>query len=194
MPPPRGKWRPRSPKNKAVPASRLAAQNSSCTCYWFGIELCRPAQACLRWSNGYKEVCMEALIAIVVIALIVLAVGGCIYSRQQRNKKLQENFGHEYERTLRQTDRDKGQSERELEERQKRVEKLNLRELTPDERTRFAEAWQQTQARFVDEPKVAIKDADALIVEVMQATGYPMSDFERRADDISVIHAEVVPH
>jgi FtsZ-interacting cell division protein ZipA len=137
---------------------------------------------------------MEVLIALVVIALIVLAVGAWMYSRQQRSKKLKENFGPEYERTLRQTDRDKGQAERELVRRQKRVEKLNLRELTPDERTRFAQAWQQTQARFVDEPKVAIKDADTLIIEVMQAIGYPMSDFERRADDISVTHAEVVPH
>jgi len=41
---------------------------------------------------------------------------------------------------------------------------------------------------------VAIQDADALIVQVMQTTGYPMSEFEQRADDISVTHAEVVPH
>ena len=137
---------------------------------------------------------MEVLIAVVLVAVVVLAAGAWMYSRQQRSKKLQENFGPEYERALRQTDRDKGQAERELEERQKRVEKLNLRELTPDERRRFAEAWRQTQARFVDEPKVAIKDADALIAEVMQTIGYPMSDFERRANDISVTHAEVVPH
>jgi len=137
---------------------------------------------------------MEALIAVVVVAMVVLAVGAWMYSRQQRSKKLQENFGPEYERALRQTDRNKGQAERELEERQKRIEKLNLRDLTPEERGRFAEAWRETQARFVDEPKVVIQDADALIVEVMQTIGYPMSDFEQRADDISVTHGEVVPH
>jgi len=136
---------------------------------------------------------MEALIAIVVIAIVVLAIGAWMYSRQ-RSKKLQEDFGPEYERALRHTDHNKGQAERELEERQKRVEKLNLRELSPDERSRFLEDWRQTQARFVDEPKVAINDADALIVKVMQTIGYPMSDFERRADDISVSHADVVPH
>jgi len=135
-----------------------------------------------------------ALMAVVVIALVVLAVGAWLYGRQQRSKKLQENFGPEYERALRQTDRDKGQAERELEERQKRVEKLDLRDLGPDERSRFTETWRETQARFVDEPKVAIKEADSLIVEVMQTIGYPMSDFEQRADDISVTHAEVVPH
>lgn len=137
---------------------------------------------------------MEALIAVVVIALVALAVGAWMYSRQQRSKKLQENFGPEYERALRQTDQNKSQAERDLQERQKRVEKLNLRELTPSERSRFAEDWRETQARFVDEPKAAIQDADTLIVQVMEAIGYPMSDFEQRADDISVAHAEVVPH
>jgi len=137
---------------------------------------------------------MEALIAIVVVAIVVLAVGAWLYSRQQRSKKLQQNFGPEYERALRRSDRNKGEAERELEQRQKRVEKLNLRELTPDERNRFAESWRQTQGRFVDEPKGAIEDADALIVQVMEACGYPMSDFEQRADDISVTHADVVPH
>jgi FtsZ-interacting cell division protein ZipA len=132
---------------------------------------------------------MVVIIAIVILA-IVLAVGAWMYSRQQRSKKLQDNFGPEYERALRQTDQNKGQAERELEERQKRVEKLNLRELRPEERSRFADAWRQTQARFVDDPKGAIKDADALIIQVMQAIGYPISDFERRADDISVTHAQ----
>jgi len=137
---------------------------------------------------------MEVLIAIVVIAVTVIAVGGWMYSRQQRSKELQDSFGPEYERALRQTDRNRGQAERDLEERQKRVEKLNLRELTPDERSRFTQDWRQVQARFVDEPQGAIRDADTLIVEVMQAIGYPMSDFERRADDISVTHPNVVPH
>ena len=137
---------------------------------------------------------MEVLIAVVVIAMVVLAVGAWMYSRQQQSKKLQENFGPEYERALRQTARNKGQAERELQERQKRVEQLELRDISPDERSGFAESWRQTQARFVDDPKSAINEADALIVQVMQTIGYPMSDFEQRADDISVTHAQVVPH
>ena len=35
-------------------------------------------------------------------------------------------------------------------------------------------------------------DADRLVCEVMLARGYPMADFEQRAADISVDHAEVV--
>jgi len=72
---------------------------------------------------------MGALIAVAIIVLLVVAAGAWYYSRQQRTKGLKENFGPEYERALRQSDRDKGQAEGELEERRKRVEQLNLRDL-----------------------------------------------------------------
>lgn len=48
------------------------------------------------------------------------------------------------------------------------------------------------QSRFVDDPRGAVADADLLIGEVMVARGYPMSDFEQRAADISVDHPQVV--
>jgi hypothetical protein len=37
-----------------------------------------------------------------------------------------------------------------------------------------------------------VTDADLLINEVMDARGYPMSDFDQRAADISVDHPAVV--
>jgi hypothetical protein len=48
------------------------------------------------------------------------------------------------------------------------------------------------QADFVDHPESAIADADGLVQEVMASRGYPVADFEQRAADISVDHAEVV--
>jgi len=44
----------------------------------------------------------------------------------------------------------------------------------------------------VDDPKGAVRDADALVTRLMQSRGYPMSDFEQRAADISVDHPQVV--
>jgi len=76
----------------------------------------------------------------------------------------------------------------------RRRQQLTLRELSAEERRDFAAKWRATQARFVDDPKAAIDDADVLVTELMQAIGYPMSDFERRAEDISVNHPEVVPN
>ena len=54
------------------------------------------------------------------------------------------------------------------------------------------ERWTDVQAGFVDEPKSAVEEADALVAEVMKARGYPVQDFEQRAADISVDHPHVV--
>jgi hypothetical protein len=49
------------------------------------------------------------------------------------------------------------------------------------------------QARFVDEPEGAVREADALVQRVMSDRGYPVADdFERRAADVSVDHPDVV--
>src|SRR5205807_4293273 len=73
-----------------------------------------------------------------------------------------------------------------------RVHKLEIRGLTAEERSRFADSWRRTQSLFVDEPSRAVGDADGLVNELMQARGYPVGDFERRAADVSVDHARVV--
>jgi len=44
----------------------------------------------------------------------------------------------------------------------------------------------------VDSPAGAVVEADQLLQEVMSTRGYPLSDFERRAADISVDHPVVV--
>jgi hypothetical protein len=79
-----------------------------------------------------------------------------------------------------------------LETREKRIECLNIRPLTGKDRDHFVEAWQADQARFVDDPKRAVMEADLLVSEVMKARGYPVADFEQRVADISVDHPHVV--
>jgi len=48
------------------------------------------------------------------------------------------------------------------------------------------------QSRFVDDPKGAVTEADALVSSLMQTRGYPVADFDQRAADISVDHPDVV--
>jgi hypothetical protein len=50
------------------------------------------------------------------------------------------------------------------------------------------------QARFVDGPGGALTEADQLLRDVMSTRGYPVSDFEQRAADISVDHPLVLEH
>ena len=79
-----------------------------------------------------------------------------------------------------------------LDKRAERVEGLHIRPLGPGDRARFVESWRRVQARFVDGPGGAVMEADQLLGEVMSTRGYPVSDFEQRAADISVDHPLVL--
>src|ERR1035437_8017831 len=83
-------------------------------------------------------------------------------------------------------------AEAKLEDREKRVEKLTIRDLDPMERERFSKRWESVQSRFVDSPKGAVAEADDLVSSLMKTRGYPVSDFDQRAADISVDHPRVV--
>jgi len=131
------------------------------------------------------------IVAIVVVAAIV--IGGIFWSRQRRSEHLKDRFGREYDRTL-DVVGDRSKAEADLAEREKRVEKLDIRALTVDERRDFGRRWDEVQARFVDDPPRAVAFADALLGDVMKVRGYPVSDFDQRAGDISVDHPVVVEH
>jgi hypothetical protein len=129
-------------------------------------------------------------IVIIVIAIVAVLAIAWIVMRKRRTEALRRRFGPEYERTVRQHGPSQGETV--LAEREKRVEKFSIRELDVDEREHFVTEWRLVQSRFVDDPKGAVSDADALVSKLMQARGYPMSDFEQRAADISVDHPRVV--
>lgn len=132
-------------------------------------------------------------IGIAVVALVVIAaVARSIYARRH-SERLRNRFGPEYERAL-ERHGSRGKAEADLAERARRVEKLTLRSLTAEERERFTRSWKTVQSHFVDNPTAAVSESNALIKELMQARGYPVGDFEERASDLSVEHAEVVTH
>jgi len=129
----------------------------------------------------------------ILIAIAVVVLAGVLawsVSRQRTSKRLRESFGPEYERTVSLSGR--RQAESEIVARETRREQLDIRPVDPAERQRYAEAWKDTQARFVDSPERAIREGDHLVTEVMRERGYPMEDFDRRTADISVDHPEVV--
>lgn len=127
---------------------------------------------------------------IVVLAIIVIAVL-VIARRRQRSEHLKHQFGPEYERVLQQHG-DASKAEAALAEREARVHKLTIRELPVTERAAYAEEWAAVQRRFVDDPSMAVSEADRLINRVMNTRGYPMADFDQRADDVSVSYPGVV--
>jgi hypothetical protein len=126
------------------------------------------------------------IIVLVALAAVVLIIVG-----QRRTRDLSDKFGPEYARTM-QTMRDRGKAEADLQRRAERVEQLTIRPLAAADRERFEQSWKEDQARFVDDPRAAVKEADRLVADLMQVRGYPVGNFDQQAADLSVAHPHVI--
>ncbi len=133
------------------------------------------------------------LIVFAAVLILIIAVFAWLYVQKHRSTTayLRKKFGPEYERAVREHGSER-KGEAKLADREKRVEKLNIRDLDPMEHERFSKQWESVQSHFVDSPKGAVKEADDLVSFLMRARGYPISDFDQRAADISVDHPRVV--
>jgi hypothetical protein len=129
------------------------------------------------------------LVGVVVVLLLVI---GALFVRQRRSQRLKQGFGPEYERVIaEQGDRRAG--EKELLERRKRHDRLEIRPLEESAREDYRQRWEATQRRFVDRPDAAVGQASVLVRQVMRERGYPVDDdFEQMAADVSVEHPGVV--
>jgi hypothetical protein len=133
------------------------------------------------------------LIVIAVIAVIAIAVWMAVRNKNRQRDDLRDRFGPEYDETVARAG-NRGKAEAQLRERAERRESYDIRPLPREDRVRFAEQWRSTQARFVDQPSLAVDEADVLVKQVMSARGYPTGDVERQTEDVSVDHPDVVGH
>jgi hypothetical protein len=133
------------------------------------------------------------MISIAALAVVlIVAIAAFLVYRKRRTNRLRAQFGGaEYARTVKQ-DGSRRHAEAGLEDRSQRVEGLHVRPLGAADRTRFLESWLGVQSRFLDGPAGAVAEADQLLGDVMSARGYPVSNFEQRAADISVDHPGVL--
>jgi hypothetical protein len=134
------------------------------------------------------EATITAIAALVVLAIVIWAA-----LRRRRTHTLRERFGDEYDRTVEEQGKP-AKAEAALLEREARVSKLDIRPLAPQERDAAITEWREVKAVFVDSPVEAVHHADRLLASVMNARGYPMADFDRRYEDLTVDHGEVARH
>jgi hypothetical protein len=133
----------------------------------------------------------QVLITIVVL-LVIAAIGYGIWFVTRR-RALQHRFGPEYDRAVAEGD-SRVAAERELRDRERRHAELELRDLAPEARSRYATAWEEIQARFLDDPTAAVRDADALVTELIAERGYPAGEYEEQVAHLSVEHARTLGH
>ena len=130
---------------------------------------------------------------LIAAAVVIFAAAIVIATKTTRRntERLKQRFGPEYERTVSETGDEKA-AEKELTERERKRDDLDIRPLTPAALEGYVNRWRAVQTAFVDHPSSAVGEADLLVTEVMRERGYPVDDFDRQAADISVDHPTVV--
>jgi hypothetical protein len=112
-------------------------------------------------------------IVVTVVIILAILVDAWLLVRRRRSERLRDQFGPEYRRAVHKFG-SVTRAESELEARRKRVQRLEIAPLRPEQAQRFAAAWRTTQARFVDDPDHTIAEADRLVQELMRVRGYPV--------------------
>jgi hypothetical protein len=140
-----------------------------------------------------KAVVIVIVVVLVVLALIAVAMWMAARRRQQRTEQLQGRFGPEYERQVEEQG-GRRDAESHLSDVAARRDKIDVRELSDHERTGYTHEWNDVQASFVDNPGDAVRDADRLVGEVMRDRGYPVDDFDTKADMVAADHPEIADH
>ena len=128
------------------------------------------------------------VIIVVVVAVVLAAV---MAARRRRTMALRERFGTEYDRALDARDGQRA-AEADLRGRERERARLDIKPLSEASRARYAGEWRAAQQSFVDQPDEATAAAYDLVNRVMAERGYPMRDFDARADLVSVDHPDVV--
>jgi putative intracellular protease/amidase/YHS domain-containing protein len=128
-----------------------------------------------------------------VVFVIALASAGATWLIQRRNRsqRLRREFGPEYDRAV-QYARSRRAAEAALLMRKNGASRIEIQPLGPQSRAKFADAWYVLERRFIRFPIQSLAQADRLARDLMIARGYPMIDFDRRADEISRDHPAVV--
>jgi hypothetical protein len=120
----------------------------------------------------------------VIVAFAI--IGWVVYARKRRHH-LREHFGPEYDRTVAEIG-DQRRAESDLSRREQHIRKAKIHPLTVSDRQKFREQWRSCQARFVDDPLGAVRQADDLVTHIMRARGYSFDSHKERLDDISAAY------
>lgn len=136
---------------------------------------------------------IDPVVWILMAVFVIAALLVWYLAARKRTASLRDRFGDEYDRTVESVGHT-GKAEAALEERERRVADFDIRTLSTAERDDFAREWHDVKAVFVESPPEAVLHADRLLTKVMKARGFPMGDFERRYEDLTVDHGEVARH
>ncbi len=131
------------------------------------------------------------LTVVIVAAVVVLAIVAAGSLRLRRRTALKAQFGSEYDRAIEENDGRRA-GERDLKERTKRYDQLDLRPLSTAAVERFRDEWRVVQQHFVDAPAESVAMGHSVLTAAMAEVGYPTDDQDERMSLLSVENADLV--
>jgi hypothetical protein len=125
---------------------------------------------------------IEVIVVLVAVIVAVAVVAGAWVV--WRHLSLWRRFRLEYRRLA----KEKGflAAEWELRERQRRHSKLELRAMDEATLAKDRAAWTEVQIQFVDNPRQAVRAADALVDKLVAERGYPIGNYDEKVALLSV--------
>jgi hypothetical protein len=125
------------------------------------------------------------LIGAVVVVLVLAFILFRLFARKRPERDFPAHYGKEYERLVAETGSPQKAEER-LRAREQRVAGYHVHPLDKAAQQRYATAWKDAQAAFVNDPKAALAQAGDVLEKVLSEQGYPKADFDRLSADLSV--------
>ncbi|WP_329063749.1 hypothetical protein [Amycolatopsis sp. NBC_01480] len=133
------------------------------------------------------------IVVIVVVAVVVIAAVAWLVLQETQRKRLQRKFGPEYTRAVEENESPRA-AQRDLADRERRHQELDIHPLSPSTRERYAQRWALIQEKFVDQPAGAVDEADEVLVSLMAERGYPTEGYDQQLSDLSVRHSSTLKH
>ena len=133
------------------------------------------------------------IIILVVIVVVIALIAFFVYRRrrqQQRQERARQEYGSEYERVVEERGTER-EAEQELRERRERVEG-EVQPLSEESRRRYEDQWGEVERTFVDDPKVALDDADRVVAEILSERNFPTHTRQEASEGLGVMHPGVV--
>ncbi|HEY3873542.1 MAG TPA: hypothetical protein VGM10_34615 [Actinocrinis sp.] len=126
---------------------------------------------------------MSASTTVLVIVLVLVVAAAILAAPAVRSRtrggRLRRTFGPEYDRVAARHG-DNRAAERELSELEQTHRELRLQPLDEQSRDRYAAAWADAQAGFVDDPVAAERQVERIVGALLTAIGYPGQDVDRQ--------------
>lgn len=133
-------------------------------------------------------------IVVVTVALVVLLAGLVVprrrKERQERQERARQEYGSEFERTVRERGSER-RAEQELGKRREKVER-DIRPLPDESRRRYEEEWDRVEHAFVEDPVASLDAADRVVTEILVERNLPADSRQAASKGVGVMYPDVV--